>query len=175
MRGWSALAACTLIAGGGCESKRQAAPEPTTPTTAERPAPPIVGAWRASDPITHVSEGVLVETRESRTDYAADGRFLYVARLSVSGGKLPAKGLDFGMSAEGRWSLKDGILTERFTSALVRPDDDLGEQVDLLAEAMSEEAARRPPSQSEVIMAGADQLVLRDRETQQRVSYVRAQ
>lgn len=125
------------------------------------------------EPAMFSGDGVVVETRDSRTAFQPDGRFTYAARLIISGGKLPANGIGFDMSAEGRWSLRNGILTERFTSALVRPDRDGGRQLELLAEAMSEEATRRAPSQSDLLVADADQLVLRDRETQAVVNYKR--
>ena len=141
------------------------------------PRPPLLltGAWRVREPVIYSGEGVTIETLDSRTEYRPDGRFLYAARLRVSGGQLPNAGLSLGMTAEGRWTLGDRLLTERFTSALVRPDDRSSPQLDLLAQAMSDEMAQREPSQSDVLTLDGKQLVLRDRDTQQTVAYVRAE
>jgi len=173
---WPTLLGVSLgVALTGCERPPPPKPRSTAPAEAPRPPSPLIGAWRVREPVLYSGDGVTVETRDSRTEYLPDGRFVYVARLRVSGGRLPNKGLGLGMSAEGRWTLRHHRLTERFTGALIRPDGRSSPQLDLLAQAMSDEAAQRKPSQSDVLRLDAKQLVLRDRDTQQTITYVRSE
>lgn len=144
------------------------------PRARENAAPsPIVGSWVGAAPVVYRGADVRTETRDSRVEYRADGSFRYAARMTVFGDRLPRRGLAFAIEGSGRWQLSDGELVERFTAAQVSPVDDASPSLELVAQAMSDEATARPPTRSAVLETGPERLVLRDLESGDTVTYVR--
>lgn len=169
-RGGGLMAALALLA--GCDR----APPADAPAQQGRPAlsnSPIVGSWRAQQPVRFAGENVRMETSGAQVDYAADGRFRYRANLRMAGGKIPGEGLAFRVDGSGRWRLADAVLLERFERVAVAPERRDDGTINLIAEAVADEFRAEAPSRAEIVELGRERLVLRDRESGVLVTYLR--
>lgn len=140
-----------------------------------RTASLLIGHWSAEAPVRLAGEEVRTETSQARVEYRPDGSFRYQARLSMAGGKMPAEGLSFRLDATGRWRVADGVLTERFEAVSVDPEEKKQGNLNLIAEALADEMKAGEPSRAELVELTPDRLVLRERESAQVVTYLRAQ
>lgn len=163
---WIAIPLLLAACGGGGEDRSP----PAAPTQA--PSASLVGTWRTTQPIRFAGEGVRTETTEGRTAYLSDGSFVYRARLTIFGDRLPAEGLPFDLRGRGAWSADNRILRERFTQVDIAPAAP-NPTLARLGKDMARELVAREPTEADIVLIEGSQLQLRDRVSGTVASFLR--
>jgi hypothetical protein len=140
---------------------------------AQAAQPSLAGDWRVVGALENSQEGYHVRMTDIRQTYFTDKTSSFAGQLTIKGADLPAAGLAFKVSGDGRWSQEGKVLRDDSKRLSLEPVQD-SPDLHALADKLEGHLQQEPTNIYDILELGPKTLRIRDRRTGKEIAMKRA-